>query len=369
VEIVDPACFPRTKICGEFLNPQAVGWLAEHGFLPSLLELSPFPVYGMKITDHEGRSFTGHYLPRRQGTGYAIQRRSFDALLVAKAREAGIQIFEGHRAQRLLFERDRVVGVVGIDQAGRPFEKRARLVVGADGRNNLIGRTFGWMKPLRHLRKYAFVSYFEDLPGLDHYGEVHVVRDGYVGIAPITTRLANVALVVDEKAHPPGQEEYGDFLVSRIRESRLRQRFENLNPVAPVISTGPLAFEMERTSGHGTLLVGDTCGFIDPFTGEGINYAFLSASLAAPVLESVLKSDDLSALARYDQERNKAFSRKFQMAKLLQRAIQWPSLSGFLVKRFARSLHLGDTIVSAVGSAIPVEQVWNFRFLLKVMIS
>ncbi len=29
VEILDSAFFPRTKICGEFLNPQAVQWLKD----------------------------------------------------------------------------------------------------------------------------------------------------------------------------------------------------------------------------------------------------------------------------------------------------------------------------------------------------
>jgi flavin-dependent dehydrogenase len=126
---------------------------------------------------------------------------------------------------------------------------------------------------------------------------------------------------------------------------------------------------MKRTSGHGTLLVGDSCGFIDPFTGEGINYAFQSADIAVNLLVKTLHTGDLSALERYDWERRRIFSRKFRMARLLQKAVQWPGLSDFLVARFARSLSLGDTVVSAVGSTIPVERIWSLRFLMKVMIS
>src|SRR3990172_207962 len=308
VEILDPASFPRTKICGEFLNPQATEWLQSHGLLPDLLQLQPFPIFGMKISDREGKSFTGRYSPRgQQKNGYAIERKKFDAFLVANARKKGIQIQEGHCAKQLLFDGDRAVGVTGTDPEGKPFEKRAKLLIGADGRNNLIGRTFGWIRGIRNLRKYAFVSYFENVPELDHYGEVHLVRDGYVGIAPINPTLANVALVIDEKSCPRADSNYEQFLLARINESPLARRFNGCNPIAPVISAGRLDFKMKQTSGYGTLLVGDTCGFIDPFTGEGINYAFLSADLASDILAEALKSGRVSHLKRYESERREVF--------------------------------------------------------------
>jgi menaquinone-9 beta-reductase len=371
VEIIDPAFFPRPKICGEFLNPQAVEWLKEQNLFSCLLELEPFPIRGMKITDRQGRSFTGNYYSHGEDRGFAVMRKDFDALMIRKAREAGVQLREGHRAERLLFDGDRVDGVSGTTSDGNGFTKRARIVIGADGRNNLIGRTFGWMKGIRKLRKYAFVTYFQNLPGLDHYGEIHLVPNGYIGIAPLLPDLANVALVVDESVRPSNDSNPLEFFLSTIRQSNLRDRFATLSPVAPLIQAGPLAFQTIRNSGYGTLLVGDTCGFIDPFTGEGINYAFLSANLAVPVLEKALRSQVIrdDVLSEYDAARRGIFERKFQMAKLLQKAIEWPLVSNFLVRKFQRSFQLGDTIVSAVGSAIPVERVWSLRFLLKVVLS
>ncbi|HET6266650.1 MAG TPA: hypothetical protein VFG11_02960, partial [Acidobacteriota bacterium] len=121
-------------------------------------------------------------------------------------------------------------------------------------------------------------------------------------------------------------------------------------------------------SGHGSLVVGDTCGFIDPFTGEGINYAFLSANLASRVLDEGLRNQNLedSVLEQYDRERGIVMSRKIQMAALLQKAISRPGASRYLVRKFAQRIELGDAMVSAVGSAIPVERVWNLRFLLQL---
>jgi menaquinone-9 beta-reductase len=366
VEILDAAFFPRPKICGEFLNPQAVQWLRENQLLGFVEETSPYPIYGMKITDHHRRSFSGTY---QQGQGYAIQRKDFDAILVSVIRQQGIQLYEGFRAERLLIEDDRALGVRGTDSAGNVVEKRARILIGADGRNNLIGRTFGWMKTIRKLRKYAFLSYFDDVADLQNYGEIHLVNDGYIGVAPLTKNLANVALVVDETACPPGTADLQRFLLQHVQKTQLAERLRNPNPLVPVITAGPLAYTLKKTSGHRTLLVGDTCGFIDPFTGEGINYAFISATIASDILDRCLRSNrfDDSALAEYDQIREQTLSRKLRMAKLLQNVIHSHGLSDFLVDRFASNQQLADTMVSAVGGAIPVGRVWNFRFVLEVL--
>ena len=117
-------------------------------------------------------------------------------------------------------------------------------------------------------------------------------------------------------------------------------------------------------------LAGDTCGFIDPFT-ERINYAFLSAGIAANVIEKAFQTNnfDDSALLEYDRERHRLLGKKYLIARLLQKAIAWPEAAVFLVRRFARSFELGNTIVCAVGSAIPVDQVLNVRFLLKLVLS
>jgi flavin-dependent dehydrogenase len=142
----------------------------------------------MKITDTSGGSFTGHY-SSEDATGYAVMRKEFDNFLIAKSREYEIQLLEGWRAQKLLFSDGVVIGVAGIDPSGASFEKKARVVIGADGRNNLIGRTFGWVRGIPSLRKYAFQSYFDHLPDLSNFGEVHIIDGGYVGIAPLNSSL------------------------------------------------------------------------------------------------------------------------------------------------------------------------------------
>jgi len=366
VEILDAAFFPRTKICGEFLNPQAVRWLQENDLLKKVEELEPFPIYGMRLTDHAGRAFAGTY---RSGKGYAIKRMDFDALLVSLIQNESILLQQGFRADRLIFDGDRAVGISGIDSTGASVEKRARVLIGADGRGNLIGRTFSWMKAIRSFRKYAFLTYFQNVKELQNYGEIHLVKNGYAGVAPLQSNLANVALVIDEKNCPAGDLDLTAFLLANLEGTSLYGRLTVQTPLCPVITAGPLAYTLRRTSGHGTILIGDTCGFLDPFTGEGINYALVSATIAASVLEECFRSNcfDDSVLRNYDRQRKQILGRKFQMARLIQTALHSKTLSDFLIQKFAKQPRLADTIVSAVGSAIPVDEVWNPAFLWKVV--
>jgi flavin-dependent dehydrogenase len=283
----------------------------------------------------------------------------------------GIRLQQGFRVERLLFDSDRAVGIEGKDSSGVIVQKHARILIGADGRNNLIGRTFGWMKAIRSFRKYAFLTYFENVDDLQNYGEIHLVKNGYVGVAPLNSNLANIALVIDEKFCPDGRTELTEFLLSNLEGTSLYSRLKTLTPLCPVITAGPLAFAVERTSGYGTLLVGDTCGFLDPFTGEGINYAFISATIASSILEECFRQNrfDDAILMNYDRKRKEQLSRKFQIARLLQSAVHSRALSDFLIHRFAKQQSLADTMVSAVGGAIDVTEVWNPRFLLSVIMS
>lgn len=369
VEILDAAFFPRRKICGEFLNPQAVGWLSEHHLMEGILDLDPFPVYGMKVVDHDGNEFTGHYLPRDVSRGYAILRERLDHYLVSHARTSGVEVLEGHRVERLLMSGGRITGVAGVDSRGERFVRGARFFVGADGRNNLIGRTFGWVKGLRRLRKYVFLSYFEPLPQLDHFGEIHLVQNGYIGVAPITSSLANVALVIDEAAYPSASESVQEFLMNQINRSSLKHRFTGLSPVSTVISAGPLAFRTIRTSGSCALLIGDACGFIDPFTGEGINHSFIGAEIAANVIDQAFRtcSFDDAFLRRYDEERKRILGKKYRIAKMLQMLVPHVALGRALIRRFAVDTRAADKMVSVVGGSLPESEIWNSGFLLRLL--
>ena len=59
----------------------------------------------------------------------------------------------------------------------------------------------------------------------------------------------------------------------------------------PIEGAAPLGVRAARRAGDGWLLVGDAAGFLDPFTGEGLHRALVSARLAAAAVDRALDGD------------------------------------------------------------------------------
>ena len=63
----------------------------------------------------------------------------------------------------------------------------------------------------------------------------------------------------------------------------LARRLTGFRRDAPVTALGPLAVRVAPPRCGGVMLIGDSAGFYDPFTGEGIYTALRSAELAVEV--------------------------------------------------------------------------------------
>ncbi|HEV8230223.1 MAG TPA: FAD-dependent oxidoreductase, partial [Candidatus Limnocylindria bacterium] len=61
VLVLDRAEFPRPKLCGEYLSPEAARVLDRLGVLKSLDVAGAVPLGGMRITAPDGTVVTGRY--------------------------------------------------------------------------------------------------------------------------------------------------------------------------------------------------------------------------------------------------------------------------------------------------------------------
>jgi flavin-dependent dehydrogenase len=73
--------------------------------------------------------------------GYGPRRTTLDKILVDAAVESGAEFREQFSVEEYVFDGDRVVGIRGRDATGNMVEERARIVVGADGRNSRLAKT------------------------------------------------------------------------------------------------------------------------------------------------------------------------------------------------------------------------------------
>ena len=365
VALIDEARFPRDKVCGEGVSPEAWRLLDRLGAADAVRALGPHPLRGMRLTSPEGTVFSGDYA-RDRAPGFALRRFCLDRALLECARAAGVEVREGLRAQELVLRDGVVAGVLAAGGAGAE-RLAARVVIAADGRRSVVARRLGLLREHGRLRRFAVRGYWTDVEGLDDHGEMHVARGAYCGVAPLSLREANVTFVVDRREMGAAGGRLEDFYRRTLaRWPRIVERLSRATLAGPPRAIGPLALRASRVSAPGAVLVGDAAGFYDPFTGEGVTLALRSAELAAEVAHGALAAGRTD-LREYDRRRAEATRDKFRFNHLLQRVVAWPALSDLVARRLARRPDLADRLVGIAGDFVPARTAFGPAFLLDLL--
>ena len=370
VVLLDKARFPRHKACSEYINAGGAKLLGEMGMLDEVLAAGAHRMESMIVHAPGGRRFAADFGKAEPGAAaLGLSRHKLDHLLLERARALGVTVREGAHVRRILREGGRVAGVEAtID--GNTERIRALLIVGADGRNSAVLRDLDLGVPLRWPRKTGLVAHYRGVSGLDRFGEMHVGRAAYAGLAPLEDGLTNVAVVADVQAVEgrAGTIEafFSDSLAAMPEVAR---KLEGAQRVGTIRGVGSMAQRARRTSGDGFLLVGDAASFLDPFTGEGIHEALMGAKLAAPVLHDALMARDTSAaaLAPYRAARRRAFTAKREVCWIVQGFIAAPPLMNYVTDRLARRDALGVTLSGVLGNVRPAHAALSPLFLARLL--
>jgi menaquinone-9 beta-reductase len=367
VLLLDAARFPRDKVCGEGVSPEAWRLLERLDCAAAVRALRPHPLRGMALTAPDGTTFRGDYGDDRE-PGFAVRREALDQALLGCARAAGVEVREEARVSGLRFEDGRVAGVE-LENGRGPEAWSARLVVGADGRRSRVARSLGLLHEHSSLRKFAVRAYWEGVFGLGQHGEMHVGAGGYCGIAPLSPTQANVTFVLDRLDMSAAAGDLERFYRQTLaaRWPRLADRLQKARIVAPPRAVGPLALVARRVSGPGVVLVGDAAGFYDPFTGEGVTLALRTAEMAAEEADRALRKGRVGDLRAYDRRRHEATRDKFRLNRLLQHVVAWPELSNFVARRLSRRPDLADRLVGIAGDFIPARSALGLGFVYELL--
>lgn len=360
VLVLDRAAFPRAKICGEYLSPEAAGILDRLGILKTLDAAGAAQLAGMRITAPDGTTLLGSYRaigewrPYR-GHALAVCRDTLDAALVERLRALPVDFRERVRVTDVVVEGGDVVGVTALDAEHRAVAFRARLVIAADGRNSVVAERLGLRAPHR-LRRMALVTYVTGLPDCRGVGEIFVDPPDYAILNPFALDRVNLSVVVPLAHAAPWASRLDTFLAARVRQMpHLARRLAGARYEGPVRAMGPLAYRVRAPRAGGVLLVGDASGFYDPFTGEGVFGALRSAEMAADVAVTALRARDCSAsaLAAYARARRQAFHGKERVTRALQFLIRRRRLANLAAHALARRPALLDLVLGVLGDYVP----------------
>ncbi|MGH7690818.1 MAG: NAD(P)/FAD-dependent oxidoreductase [Gemmatimonadaceae bacterium] len=377
VLVLDRARFPRAKPCAEFLSPEASRCLARMGALDAVEASGAAKLVGMIVRAPDGACIHGRYAADHgfrafRDRGLSVRREVLDRILLDRARAAGARVEEDVRVVDLLRDSaGRVCGVVTLTGNGTKESREGRLVIGADGLNSMTARRLGLARRARWPRRLALVAHFAGVKGITDFGEMHVARDGYVGIADVGHALTTVAAVFPTRAGREIARDPAAFLQTWLaRQPQLAPRFASARRVDDVRAVGPFASHARRAWAPGALLVGDAADFFDPFTGEGIYAALRGGELAAhyarAALDAASRTETDVALAAYDRARRDEFGGKWRV----ERAIGAVIANAALINRAARACtaypDMADLLVGVAGDFVPPRRIMRPGFLLRL---
>jgi menaquinone-9 beta-reductase len=327
VRLIDRAAFPRQKLCGDTINPGTLGALRRLGAADGI-DARGLRIDGMLLTGTRGVAIEGRYPGGLHGR--ALLRRDLDWMLLEQAIAAGAQFEASVPVRRALVEtgaRRIVAGVVIAGRRDSDIDVRARVTIAADGRRSTIAFGLGLAAHPAAPRRWAVGGYCDGVEGLSSLGEMHVRRDGYIGVAPMPGGLANVCVVRPSSAGDPELRDPAALITRALAaDARLADRFAGARLVAAPAVLGPLAVDVRDASIDGLLLAGDAAGFVDPITGDGLRFAVRGGELAAAAALDALAHGWTGVHDRLRRARVRAFGAKYRFNRALRLLVSSPHL-------------------------------------------
>ncbi len=314
VLLVDRASFPSDTLSCHFLHQPGVASLERWGLLPEVARSGCPPVRRQKL-DVGPFALEGAPAPAGDVTdAYAVRRAVLDEILVRAAAAAGAEVRERFSVQELVGDGKRITGIRGHAIGGATVTEKARIVIGADGRNSLVARSVE--APTYNVHPSLTCAYYSYWSGVEIEDAELYSRPGQMIIAAPTNegQMFTIVYWPNGEFHDVRADIEGSFIralglvpefAERLRGGIRTERFRG---------TGILPNFYRRPHGDGWALVGDAGYHKDPITALGMTDAFRDADLLADAIDAGFSGRERleGALAEYERCRNAATAETYE---------------------------------------------------------
>jgi menaquinone-9 beta-reductase len=307
--------FPRHKVCGEFVSPEALDLLfellsrRERGILEEAVRIPRARIF------HADRMLEAPIDPSARG----IARLDLDRALWQSAAESGVETRQQASAHSILGTGPFVVRTSIGDLEGR-------AVVDASGRWSSL-KLAGSNPGARGTKWIGVKAHFSESSPSDSV-DLYFFDGGYCGVQPVALEAdhdrdrINVCAMV--RADVASRLEHVFDL-----DPALARRACRWQPRMEAVSVAPLVFAKPEAGRAGVLRVGDAAGFVDPFVGDGISLALRSGTLAArclgPFFQQEIRLNE--AIDDYRRRYRRWLAPVFRSSAKLRRMLQMPRLA------------------------------------------
>jgi geranylgeranyl reductase family protein len=348
VLLLEKAAFPRDKICGDGLTPRAVKQLVGMGFDldgPGWMKNKGLRIVGaghrLELPWPELTSFPPY--------GAVRTRMDLDETLARHAEKAGARLLERTAVTGpVLDERTgRVVGVTAkpVDDRGRRTGDvetyRAPVVIACDGVSARLATALGLERRENRPMAVAVRAYYEtprhDDPWMESWLELwdgtpgqSNLLPGYGWIFGLGDGTANVGLGILNSSKAFQHVDYKEILRSWLSNTPAEWNFDDAHMVGSIGSAAlPMGFNRKPHYTRGMMLVGDSGGMVNPFNGEGIDYALEAGHIAADTVLQALALPEGPARERvlegYAAALDSAYGGYFTLGRVFAKMIGNPT--------------------------------------------
>lgn len=313
VLIVDRATFPDDTTTSHVIHPPGIAALRRWGLLDRVVATG-CPAIGRYSFDFGPVTLAGAPGTAETPHAYAPRRTLLDKILLDAAAAAGAEVRTGFTVEELLITDGVVTGIRGHSHEGISVRERARVVVGADGRDSLVAKE---VQPGRYEDRppqtVGYYSYWSNLPA-DTFEVYNRPGRGWA-VCPTNDGLTMVI----------GGWPYAELAQHRDHvETALMAAFATAPSFAERIRAAKREGRLVGASvpnyfrtpyGPGWALTGDAGYSRDFITAQGITDAFLDAEGCARALGRALDGDRPyeETMARYQSARDTRAMPVYQM--------------------------------------------------------
>jgi len=376
--LIDKAIFPRDKICGDALSGKSVRIMKELDLIEEVERLNGSSINRITFGSPSHSQFDVYLKGTKRNNhitkGYVIPRKIFDNYLFGKANEV-VDTLQGFTVTDLIYDQNKIAGVRGITKDGKEEIIHAPVVLGCDGVNSIIARKKGLYEMDMNNTAVAIRCYYSNIEGLTDQIELHYlneVKPGYFWLFPARHGQANIGIGLSKSSAKKEKRTLRQIMEEVINSSYFKDRFINATPLEkPVGWNLPMGSKHRRNYGDGFLLLGDSAGLIDPFTGEGIGNAMVSAKYAIEVISKAKDNNDYSekTLKEYDQLLWNEIGSELRTSTKLQSISRSSFLLNFIINRAARNEEVQDIIAGMLSKEISKDQLSSPLFYFKILFS
>lgn len=278
VLILEKDDFPRDKVCGEFLSPGVWKILERLGAAREVARCgSPMDRASIYFPSLSALHFD---LPQDTPgfpKGWGISRKRLDAILLSKAKEAGCEILQGVKAERI----EKKSGEFRLEClfAGT----REKTVYSAKTIVNAAGNLSAFAKPAADSGGgfFGFKAHFKSETSSAAV-RLYLFSGGYIGLGSIEDGLTNLCGLCSRKVLSEAKGNPHLILARAARENKaFAGWFEGASQAASWLVCGPVKQGFKKYGPETGFPAGDAFCFLEPFMGQGMTLSMTGGLLAA----------------------------------------------------------------------------------------